>query len=269
MGRLSIASELRTGYTDNPTLLVSVWQPKVRVSNIPLLFLPGAGGGADDVYGLLEFQEVVAAGFVGVCANLSELGQGWGNPTERAAIPKVLSWLATNYGTSSTQFAVIAGSMGGLTWLNWAPSVVARVVAAAMVIPAIDVEAIRQNDLDNLHIGLAASIETAWGGLAGFRAALPGANPARNPAAYRPLASITRIWATGNDNVCAFSDAQAFAAATGVSLVNPGNLGHLSPTGGLYWPEVTEWLLERLRPGKAGDLTVTGSVTVEGTVRSV
>lgn len=262
------ASSLRPEYTGQ-TLPITIFEPTVRVSDIPVIFLPGLGGSAESAHGMLDFLGIVRKGFVGICASLSATGQGWGNTVERAAVLNALDYSHTVYGTDPVNFAVIAHSMGGFTHLNLAPTVQDRLLAAALVIPAISLEDVRQRDLDTLHLGIAASIEAAYGGLAGYLAALPGASPVNQPKAVGRTAQVTRIWAASNDNICSFPITQAYAAAAGIGLVNVGPLGHTSATGGLYWPDVVAWLTGMLLDDVAGDLLVAGNLTVHGSVRSV
>lgn len=275
VSRRSFSVRLLTGYTSNPTLLVSVWLPRKRVSDIPVIFLPGAGGGADDVYGLREWEGVISAGFVGGCANLSALGQGWGNPTERAAALNLISWLGSTFGTRTDQVGLMAGSMGGLTAGNLIQAgangglPASKIAANVMIIPALDLLDVRQRDIDTLHLGLDASIEAAWGGLAGLRAALPGASPGNNPAAARDAADVTRIWAAPNDNVCSWDVIQRYATGAGITVVNVGNIGHVSGTGGGYWPEIVEWMEATLLGPQSPPGQVGGSLVVEGAVRSL
>lgn len=255
----------RPGYTGHTTLPVSVWEPKRRTTDIPLVFVPGLGAGADDVYTQLEWLRVVDAGVVGIAANLSTNGDGWGNLTERAALEALIAWAGTNYGTRTDQVGFFGGSMGGFTINTFvaAHPTVARVVA--MEIPAVDLQAVHDRNI----LGTGASIEGAFGGLAGYLAALPVFNPARHPGTFAPAAGVTKIWSAFNDNIAPYNEALAWAHGAGITeFVNVGNIGHTGGTDANYWPDVVDWLIPRLRePATQGGLTVNGNVTVQGTVR--
>ena len=243
---MSISSRYRVGYTNNPTLPISVFEPRRRRSDIPLLYIHGLGAGAVSTYPLLEWLGAVDTGIVGVAANLSADLAGWGRDSDGLAVDDVIAWAAANYGTRTDQVGIIAGSMGGLTFANWAKTHLDQVAAAAMAIPAIDLAGVRQRDLDDLHLGLAASIEAAYGGLAGYEAALPTHSPALDPAAVAPIADRIRIWATENDNVCAIEEAEDYTAANGIELTTVADLGHTGPTGGGYYQEIIDWLAPRI-----------------------
>ncbi len=242
---MSVASTRKLGYTDNPTLPVAVFEPRSRRTDIPLIFIPGLGAGADATYPQLEWLGTVDTGIVGVSADLSADKAGWGRDSDNLAVDDVIAWAAANHGTRTDQVAFDAGSMGGLTILNWAKTHMDQVAAIALAIPAIDLAGVRQRDLDDLHLGIAASIEAAYGGFAGYTAALPTHSPALQPTALSPIAGRIRGWYASNDNVCAASEIEAWATANGAEITNVGAIGHTSPTDGGYHQSIIDWLAPR------------------------
>lgn len=234
---MSVSTTWRLGYTDHPTLPIAVFEPTRRRTQIPLLFLPGLAGGADDPFPLLEFLNAVDTGIVGVCANLSATGNGWGNDAERDAVVDVVAWTAANYGTRTDKVALMAESMGGLTALNYAAAHLEQIAAVALAIPAINLQDIHDRDVIP---GIATSIETAYGGLAGYLAALPTHNPAVNAAAVAPIVHLTKAWYSQTDAICLPAETEAWSAANGVEIIDFGPEGHTNPTDAGYFQELVD-----------------------------
>jgi pimeloyl-ACP methyl ester carboxylesterase len=116
------------------------------------------------------------------------------------------------------------GSMGTQGGLNYMRANPANVAGVAVGLPAVD--------LADLHDNAAArgivdntSIEAAYGGAAAYAAARAAHNPSENMAAYQPLASKIKLWYSNDDPTVIPAVVTAFAAGTGVTAVNMGNVG--------------------------------------------
>lgn len=145
-------------------------------------------------------------------------GTTWGNDTSITRVGQLITWL-TGRGAPSTKYLLYGVSMGSLVLLNWARANASQVAAYAGVIPAVDLA-----DLHDFNRGgYAAEIETAYGGAAGYTAAVATHNPATATASFTfPV----RVWYSTNDPVCIPSTATTFASATGGTAVPIGALGH-------------------------------------------
>jgi hypothetical protein len=242
---VTFTSLLRTGYTDHADEDVSVWYG-TEPGGVPVILVHGYEGS-----GLQWYTPAVSGttaqiiGTAGVTAYGSDLGGGslWGNDALNAAIDDQIAWGAATYGTSDQQVAFYMTS-GGAPALNWVWRNPDKVVACALVIPAVDLQGI--HDRDPAGIGIAASIEAAYGGAAGYLAALPTHDPSHpdNTAQLAEMSDRIRLWYSTTDNVIDPAEIAAFAAATGITAVSVGAQGHsLGPTAN---QDVLDWLIPRL-----------------------
>ncbi len=207
-------SKLSTGYTDHSAELMS--------GGVPVIMCHGAGGTALDYYGTAA---IVPNGLahVRVTSFGSDLGgqATFGNDDVIAAIDDVISWGAINYGTRTDKVAFWGYSMGALA-LNWVWRNPTKLAAAAFGIPCVALEAFHDKNPGSFD----ALVELAYGGLAGYQAALPIHDPTRNTALLAPLADKVRLFYAPDDTLIDPVDVLAFAAAVGCTAVNVGNVGH-------------------------------------------
>lgn len=101
-------------------------------------------------------KAVAAAGWpvLGVYAG----GDKWGNATGLARVSDAKTYLQGTIGAKAGTVALIGGSMGGLTALNWAKANLASVSCVVGLVPVSDVSDIVTNNRG----GLAASVNTAY-----------------------------------------------------------------------------------------------------------
>jgi alpha-beta hydrolase superfamily lysophospholipase len=119
------------------------------------------------------------------------------------------NYLQGTAGAKAGKVLVYGGSMGALTALVWAMNNPTLVLGVGGIIPVVNLADVH----DNNRGGHAASIETAYGGAAGYAAAVAAHNPAANPGL---LASMPiKLWTGGNDAVATPGAASAFVAAVG------------------------------------------------------
>ena len=144
----------------------------------------------------------------------------WGNDAAIDSVDKCATWLGTVRCRTDKVF-LAAASMGALAVLNWARTHLDQVAAVALCVPAVDLADLH----DRTALGYQAEIEAAYGGHAGYLAALPTHNPTAFAA---DLASIPiKIWYSTNDPIIDPAKVQGFAATVGADLiVNPDPGGH-------------------------------------------
>lgn len=107
--------------------------------------------------GLVSIMRAIAdAGFpvLGIYAG----GDQWGNATGKARVTDGVTYLQGTLGAKAGKVALIGGSMGGLTILNWAKDNLASVACAVGIVPVSDVSDMVTNNRGSL----AASINTAY-----------------------------------------------------------------------------------------------------------
>lgn len=238
-------SDYRLGYTDHSLENVSVWRGHgSRVGDVPLILCHGFLGTASQWYDTSSqiLRVSRGAGEADLVAYGADLGglSTWGNDAFIAAFDDVVDWGAANYGTRTDRVAVYGTSMGGCA-LNWVWRNLEKVVACALTIPVVDLEGVHDRD----PLGLAAFIETAYGGLSGYEAALPDHDPSY-PDNAELLASISdrvRVWYSENDNVIDATEVETFAELTGIAAVNVGSVGH---SVNFDQQQVLDWLIPRM-----------------------
>lgn len=197
------------------------------------LFVHGAG--VDNTQILSAYRDVPAAiaraGIPVLACDLA--GDNWGNDTGQARLTEAKTFMQTQFGTASGPCLVYAGSMGGLTALNWQRNNPTLVSAIHGTIMATDLADLHDND----RLGSAAGIETAYGGLAAYNAAVATHNPALFASGYSTLP--IRITYSTNDPAVVPATITAFAAASGATLVSVGAQGHadtgIDPVAAAAW----------------------------------
>lgn len=159
----------------------------------------------------------------------------WGNANAVTRLGQAITWLQTpaapglspgGGGAATGKVFLVAISMGSLLALNYAQAHPASVAAIVGILPAIDLDNIRDNT------AFKAAISSAWGTgtwTAPGTPALPGgANPAvaGNHSAIGAIPQ--RLYYAPDDAIVATATVTAFASAVGssVSLVNLGAGGH-------------------------------------------
>lgn len=238
---ISWSSDFKPRYL-NHELNVMVFQPSSRVTDVPVLWCNGFGAGATGAATALEMLGTVLTGVVVASASLTSTNQHFGNQDSLDALDDEVAWLAANYGTRTDKVALMGGSMGGWPALNWARYNLSKVAAIAVSIPGVSL----QGTHDRNPLGLAPTIEAAYGGLAGYTAALETHDPGRHPELYTGIADKVRLWYSSTDAVVTAAECTAFATAAGVTAIDFGPYGHVSPSdpalgADVYWQEIVDW----------------------------
>jgi pimeloyl-ACP methyl ester carboxylesterase len=152
-----------------------------------VLYCPSHGNDATQAIAAHYVDDVLnavaEAGFPVLSCDLGAGGTSWGNDTAISRFTSAKNYLQGTCGAKAGAVLVYGFSMGGLTALNWARQHPDKVAAAAFACPAVDLADIH----DNNRGGYAAEIETAYGGAAGYAAAVA----AHNPVAVRAYAAVT------------------------------------------------------------------------------
>lgn len=251
------SSAYRLGYGAGRTgENISVWTGGPTAGKVPLILCHGFLGTALQWYDTITDPITVATGTAraGLVALGPDLGpntdplrldgqNNWGHDDvveTGGAIDDAIAWAATNLGTRTDKVGIYGTSMGG-TGLNWCWRNATKLAAAAFTIPCVALAGLH----DRNPIGLATYVELAYSLEGGYLAALPDHDPSHptNLAKLALIADRIHLWYSGNDNVIAASEVEAFAAATGVEATNVGNFGH-----SLAWDQqlVLDWLIPRL-----------------------
>lgn len=167
------------------------------------------GGGA--------FATAQALAPLGV-VNAPDLGgpSTWGNDAAQAKFADAFNYLTNTLGTKSP-IGVVGLSMGGCLALNYFKNNPTQISALALGMPLVDLAYAHDNNFT-------APIEAAYGGSAGYQAAVATHDPMQNTAAY--VGKPIKMWRASNDTVAMTSRQDAFAAATGCEVVDLGAVGH-------------------------------------------
>lgn len=144
----------------------------------------------------------------------------WGNDIAQQKIADAKAYMQSNMGAKSGGALLWAGSMGTLASLNFFRNNPTLVAAVAVGLPAVDMADIHDNNRSNLAI----SIETAYGGAAGYTAALPTHNPAQNTSSY--IGQPIKLWYSSDDPIVIPSVVANFSSATGIPTADMGAMGH-------------------------------------------
>jgi hypothetical protein len=167
-----------------------------------------------------EPRAFAAEGFPTIVGELAG-AQTFGNPASVSAVDDARAYLVSRFGCDPTRFLLAGASAGTLTALSWLlanPS--GGCLAVAVTVPALDLQDLHDNR------GYGAQIETAYGGLAAYQAALPTHSPVVF-ASSLPAGIPIRLWTSSNDPVVIPASADSFVAnAPNVSRVDLGPVGH-------------------------------------------
>jgi hypothetical protein len=157
-----------------------------------------------------------------------QLGDGrtWGNDVAIDRIGDAVSFLTGPIGACPDGVILFAGSMGLLGALNWAARNRDRVLAVATTLPVVDLADVHDNDRG----GFASEIEAAYGGRAGYEAAVAMHNPVRQLAALHGLP--LRAWYSTDDPIAHPPALESFVSALGgqAGAVPLGPIGHFAGT---------------------------------------
>jgi pimeloyl-ACP methyl ester carboxylesterase len=144
----------------------------------------------------------------------------WGNDAAIARVGDAIAYLRSHLGIDSGPVALVATSMGALAALNYArqnPGAVSRI---ALLLPVVDLA----YEHDNNVAGLAAEIEAAYGGAAGYAAAVASHDPMQNAAAH--AGKSIKVWLASDDTTAVTARQRAFVDATGAASYDLGTVGH-------------------------------------------
>lgn len=194
--------------------------PRVPIGYPALIYGHGAGADASEAggaFGLSAVPPLIQAladhGFIVVVPTEPGL---WGNATSRSRQSDAWAYAKTSASASAANPVGVWLSHGAACGLNW-HRVTQQCAAAVLILPAVDLEAIRTADT----LSLRSSIDAAHG--VTYPASLPaGVNPAQNTGAFTNLP--TQIWYSSDDAVSA--NVTDFGTAVGAEMHNLGALGH-------------------------------------------
>lgn len=123
----------------------------------------------------------------------------------------------------------VAFSMGACNFLNTLIRQPARFRRAALICPVVGLADMHDNDRG--AVGLAAMIETAYGGAAGYAAAVGTRDPSAAGFKSSVAAAIAgglslRVYYSTDDALCVPAVVLAWTAALGIETISLGAVGH-------------------------------------------
>lgn len=245
--RLPQAYWLRTsGYTGSERADVAISNERTARGAVPVVWCHGFTLDASPAAVAVQspYKERLAAiAALGHPVLSADLGGGstWGNDTALARIETLLTWANSNYGTRVDKVVMAGESMGSLLAFNWAWRYPQRLAALWVRAPITALDA-----LHDRNAGFAGAIEGAYGGLAGYNAALATHDPVNFRGPLTSIAGRTRIDYTLNDEVLWSSEVRGHIAATGVTEwhVWPGT--HVDNRWTDTWA-VAQWVHDTVR----------------------
>lgn len=171
-------------------------------------------------------------------------GPTWGNAAFRAEVETART-VAANLGAASDKFVAVGASMGAFEALSLAQHVPSEVACGVGLIPAVNLDGFRDNDL----AGSRSWINTAYGLPAGSTSAtvaLPSdANPFVNANAAQIIAPF-KFYGSSSDATAPWADTLAMAAKIGASTSNVSAAGHTDATiAAVPIPEICQFVLSR------------------------
>lgn len=160
-------------------------------------------------------------------------GQLWGNDTAIGRLDEAWAYLQSK-GAVSSQVFLLGISMGALLVLNWARLNLSKVRAICLLTPGIDLANIH----DVTRLDLTAEIDAAYGGSAGYMAALPTHSPSQYAAALAGGPPIRSYYSTDDPSITP-QTVLDFSAASGGEAISLGAVGHSA--GALVRSEVADF----------------------------
>jgi len=177
-----------------------------------------------------DLKMLADSGCVVVVADLGGTNT-WGIDTvvhqTTGRIASLRTWAAgAPYFADVSRTCLIGDSMGGMNAILYHRLIPANVKCTVLRCPVVAADALHDRDA-----GFATLINTAYGSLANWDAAVPTKDPshANQTAVIATFASKVRAFYSTNDTTVLPADVTSFAAATGVSIRPMGAVGH-SPT---------------------------------------
>lgn len=214
-----LVGEVRSNGTE-PTfrLVPKLWRLD-GITRMGVLYCHGAGTlGADQGSAADGLKAVLAALAERWPLGCADLGGAftWGNATARTAVGTEKTAIQSA-GAASGKVALVGGSMGAATALNFARANPTLVASVSLILPAVDL-----NDIhDNNRGGYAASINAAVGG---DPSAVANSSPAG--ADWTGVSIPMKAWYASDDAIVIASTVTTFMTARSGTAVNVGALGH-------------------------------------------
>ena len=170
-----------------------------------------------------DLELLARAGFVVICMDLGGSAL-WSNDTQLAAVDAALAWAAANFGADTSKVSWVGDSRFAMLALLWSWLHPTRIGAVCIRIPVVAFGLLH----DQNRAGLAAEIEAAYLGLAGYQAALPSRDPSHptNVTKIITFKDRVRAWYSLNDPIVLPSDVTSWQALTGVDIRPLGNVTH-------------------------------------------
>lgn len=165
---------------------------------------------------------MAARGHAVIAPDLSSTSH-WGNDAAQTKITDAKNFLQGSMGAKAGGVLLWCGSMGTLAGLNYLRLNPANIAAIAVGLPAVDLADLHDNAVAR---GItAASIEGAYGGAAAYPGVRAAHNPAEHAAEYVAWKDRVKLWRSNDDTTVIPSVVDAFGSASGIPVVNMGNVG--------------------------------------------
>ncbi len=172
----------------------------------------------------------------------------WGGSTtfgNSTAISRVVSGIAslrTSLNVDLGPTILVGGSMGAGTALAVALSIPGEIACVAGIIPALDLADLR----DNNRLGLASSIDAAYGGAYDDEIHGPAHSPVRF-AQELPEDLPVRLWTSSNDTATVPSTADEFVSLRPqTERTNMGAVGHSTASYAGVQQDMADWCLAQV-----------------------
>lgn len=164
-------------------------------------------------------------------------GDKWGNSTGKARVTDGVTYLQGTIGAKAGKVALIGGSMGGLTILNWAKDNLSSVACAVGLVPVSDVSDMVTNNRGSL----AASINSAY---STWNEATMGATYNPHTYASTGLTGLRyKAWYGASDTVVISSTVTDVVTAIGATASGVSVTGdHNSAVGNIPVTDVVSFL---------------------------
>lgn len=160
--------------------------------------------------------------------------QHWGRTAARDRLTDSRTFMLSQY-SLNTKVDLYAISMGTLPCLRWARENPTLVNKIALFIPVLDLGYVHDNNVN----GVTGSIESAYGGLSAYQAALSTVSPVLQSATAWSGIPI-KVWRATNDPFIPMATADAWAASVGATVSSLGAVGH--DYSAINSAEIAAWL---------------------------